>query len=140
MSGEQEIETRSADRNVLLFLRVIGGISLLALLAAVMPEKWIVQTAEELGFVPFPFSPLTFYLARNLSLLYGFVGGLLIVISLDLDRYRPLVWYTAIGTILFGLLQLVVNSLSGLPIWWTLGESLTTFLGGLLLYRIQRRE
>ena len=91
MPNEIEIENRTNDRYVLLFLRVIGGISLLAFAAAVMPETWIVETAEALGFDPFPFSPLTFYLARNLSLLYGFVGAFLLVVALDLDRYRPLV-------------------------------------------------
>ncbi len=116
------------DRYILLFLQVVGGISLLAFLAAVMPEHWMVETAEVLGIDPFPASPLTFYLARNLSLLYGFVGGLLLLISFDLDRYRPLVWYVAVGTILFGVLQLVVDSMSGLPAWWTLGESISTCL------------
>jgi len=139
MSNETESVSRVNDRYVLLFLRVVGGISLLAFLAAVMPEQWMVQAAESIGFDPFPDSPLTFYLARNLSLLYGFVGGFLIVISLDLDRYRPLVWYAAIGTMLFGLLQLLVDAMSGLPAWWSLGESSSTFFGGVLLYWIQRR-
>ncbi len=140
MPNEIEIENRTNDRYVLLFLRVIGGISLLAFAAAMMPQTWIVETAEALGFDPFPFSPLTFYLARNLSLLYGFVGALLLVVSLDLDRYRPLVRYLAIGTILFGLLQLVVDSMSGMPPSWTLGESLSTFVGGVLLYWLQQKR
>ena len=134
-------EKRSdADRYIVLFLRTIGAISLLAFLAAVMPERWMAEAAKVLGIDPFPFSPLTFYLARNLSLLYGFVGVLLLLISYDLDRYRPLVWYAAIGTILFGFLQLIVDSMSGLPAWWTLGESISTMFGGLLLYWLQRRR
>jgi hypothetical protein len=83
---------------------------------------------------------LTFYLARNLSLLYGFVGVLLILLSMDLDRYRPLVGYIAVGTIAFSLMQLVVDSMACLPAWWTLGESLSTLLGGLLLYALQHRR
>jgi hypothetical protein len=140
MPNEFEIENRTHDRYVLLFLRVIGGIALLAFAAAVMPETWIVETAEALGFDPFPFSPLTFYLARNLSLLYGFVGAFLLVVALDLDRYRPLVRYVAIGTILFGPLQLVVDSMSDMPSWWTLGESLSTLVGGVLLYWLQQKR
>jgi hypothetical protein len=140
MPNEFEIENRTHDRYVLLFLRVIGGIALLAFAAAVMPETWIVETAEALGFDPFPFSPLTFYLARNLSLLYGFVGVFLLVVALDLDRYRPLVRYVAIGTILFGPLQLVVDSMSDMPSWWTLGESLSTLVGGVLLYWLQQKR
>jgi hypothetical protein len=140
MPNEFEIENRTHDRYVLLFLRVIGGIALLAFAAAVMPETWIVATAEALGFDPFPFSPLTFYLARNLSLLYGFVGAFLLVVAFDLDRYRPLVRYVAIGTILFGPLQLMVDSMSDMPPWWTLGESLSTLVGGVLLYWLQQKR
>lgn len=125
---------------LLAFLRLIGGVSLLAFGASVMPEKWIVETAEALGFEPFPDSPLTFYLARNLSILYGFVGAALLIVSFDLERYFPLVRHAAIGTILFGMLQLIVDTQSGLPVWWTLGESLSTLAGGVLLYWIQLKS
>ncbi len=126
------------DRWLILFLRVIAGTTLLAFAAAVMPEKWIVETAEALGFDPFPHSPLTFYLARNLSLLYGFGGAGLWIITIDFDRYRPLVGYLAIGTIAFGVLQLVVDSQSALPYWWTLGEGLSTVLGGVAIGWLDR--
>jgi hypothetical protein len=132
--------TRSTWRFALIvFLRLIGGVSLLAFAAAIMPEKWIIETAEALGFDPFPYSPLTFYLARNLSLLYGFVGAALLVVASDLPRYFPLVRYAALGTILFGLLQLIVDVQAGLPGWWTFGESLSTLVGGVLMYWIQHR-
>jgi hypothetical protein len=124
---------------LIVFLRVVGGVSLLAFAAAVMPQAWIVRTAEALGFEPFPDSPLTFYLARNLSLLYGFVGAALLVLSFDLVRYRPLIHYAAIGTLLFGVLQLIVDSQAGMPPWWTWGESISTLVGGLLLFWIQLR-
>ena len=104
-SDEKSRSDESQPFLLLAFLRLIGGVSLLAFGASVMPEKWIVETAEALGFEPFPDSPLTFYLARNLSILYGFVGAALLVVSFDLERYFPLVRHAAIGTILFGLLQ-----------------------------------
>jgi hypothetical protein len=125
--------------HLLIFLRFVGSVSLLAFLAAIMPANWIVECAEELGFDPFPDSPLTFYLARNLSLLYGFVGALMLYLSSDIPRYRELIHLLSIGTILFGGLQLVVDWLSGLPVWWTLGESLWTVFGGVLFYWLQRR-
>lgn len=133
-----EATNSSRERWLLLFLRLIGATSLFAFLASVMPASWIISISEELGFDPFPDSPLTFYLARNLSLLYGFVGATLLVIASDLPRYRPLVRYAAIGTLLFSGFQLVVDSMSGLPWWWTLGESGSTLVGGLMLYWIQR--
>ena len=124
---------------LIVFLRLVGGISLLAFAAAVMPEKWMIEISEFLAFDPFPYSPLPFYLARNLSLLYGFVGATLLVIATDLPRYFPLVRYAAIGTILFSVLQGIVDSQAGLPLWWTLGESLSTLFGGVLLYWIQHK-
>lgn len=122
-----------------LFLRVVGGFALLAFAAAVMPSKWMIEVAEELGLQPFPDHPLTFYLARNLSLLYGFVGFALVIVASDLKRYRPLVRLMAMGTILFAGLQLVVDSLSGMPAWWTWGESGSTLCGGILLFWLDRK-
>lgn len=127
------------DRQLQWFLRFVGGVSLLAFAAAIMPEKWMIEMAEELGFDPFPNSPLTFYLARNLSLLYGFVGSLLLILSSDLPRYRELIGWAAIGTMLFGLLQLLVDAMSGLPGWWTVGEGVSTLAGGLLLRWLEQR-
>jgi len=127
-----------SDRSLKLFLRLIGGVALLAFLASIMPSSWIVEISQELGFEPFPDSPLTFYLARNLSLLYGFVGATLLVLATDLKRYRPLVHYAALGTILFAILQFIVDSMSGLPAWWTWGESLSTLVGGIFLFHLQR--
>ncbi len=126
------------ERRLILFLRGVGGVALLAFFAAVMPRNWIIETSEFLGFDPFPDSPLTFYLARNLSLLYGFVGAALVVIASDLGRYRPLAGYAAAGTLAFGFLQLIVDAQASLPVWWTLGESLTTIFGGTILWWLNR--
>ncbi|MCH5376950.1 MAG: hypothetical protein JJ992_23535 [Planctomycetes bacterium] len=136
-SEPNRLSSTAKPVGLLLFLRLVGGVSLLAFAAAVMPEQWIIETAQWLGFDPFPDSPLTFYLARNLSLLYGFVGATLFVVSTDLPRYFPLVRYAAIGTMLFGVLQLIVDLQAALPLWWTLGESFSTFFGGVLLYWIE---
>lgn len=130
----QPIQETPNDWYLAKLLQLVGAVTLLAFGAALMPSNWIVEIAEELGFEPFPDSPLTFYLARHLSLLYGLVGVFLIILSFDLPRYRPLVWYIAIGTMSFGVLQLLVDWMSELPWWWTIGESTSTFAGGVLIY------
>ena len=134
----RDAEPSIHERRLVLLLRGVGSITLLAFAAAVMPEKWMVEAAEALGFETFPYSPLTFYLARKLSLLYGFVGVALLFVTIDLDRYRPLFRYLAWGTMAIGVLQLVVDAQSSLPSWWTLGESTSTFLGGLLIVWMNR--
>lgn len=124
---------------LLMYLRLIGGAALLAFGAALMPRDWIVDVSGWLGIQPFPDSPLTFYLARNLSLLYGYVGVFMLVIAANLPRYRPLVWWAAVGTMSFGVLQLIVDSMAGLPSWWIFGESGWTFGGGVLLAWLNAR-
>ena len=126
-------------RHLRLFLQMVGYVTLLAFLAAVMPEQWIIEASKFLGFDPFPYSPLTFYLARHLSLLYGFVGIGLLIIAADLDQYGRLVRPLALGTIAFGILQLVIDLQSALPHWWTLGESCSTAMGGLIIAWLDRR-
>ena len=128
-----------ARRQLLYFLRFIALVSFLAFAAAVMPGVWIVQASEFLGFEPFPESPLTYYLARHLSLLYGFVGVLLWIAASDLDRYRPLVRKLGVLTVVFGVLQGLVDAMAGLPAWWTTGESMSTLVGGMLLMWMERR-
>jgi len=121
------------------FLRLIGAAALFAFGAAVMPERWMVEIASELGIEPFPKAPLTFYLARHLSLLYGFVGAALLLIASDLPRYRPLVRWAARGTVLLGVLQAVCDSMAGMPNLWTWAESISTLLGGCLLWILDRQ-
>lgn len=121
------------------FLLVIGCITLLAFAAAIMPGKWMVETTDFLGVGPFHESPITFYLARNLSLLYGFVGVLMLYLCRDIYRYRHLIRMLAGCTVGFGLFQLIVDTQAGLPVWWALSESFSTILGGSFFYFLQSR-
>lgn len=129
---------RLSPRWLTLILKVIGGVTMLAFAAAVMPQAWIVSIGERLGFAPFPDAPLTHYLARNLSLMYGFVGGLIWWIASDLARYRSLVSPLAVAVVLFGLSQAVVDTQAGMPIWWIAYESVSTILGGVMLLLLDR--
>ena len=131
---------RPTDRYTVLFLRAVGGFTLLAFFAAVMPERWMIDIAAYLGFEPFPYSPLTFYLARNLSLFYGFVGALLITLSFDIERYRKLIRLIGVAIVTFGVLQWVVDTMAGMPTWWILNEAPFTIAGGLILLWLNRRR
>ena len=120
------------------FFDVVGGVSLLAFGAAFMPAKWFGEISEELGLAGFPEDPLAYYLARNLSLLYGFVALVLITVARDLERSEALVTKIAWGTLLFGALPLVVDNQARMPLWWSLGEGLSTVFGGLFLLWLNR--
>lgn len=121
-----------------LVLKTVGVVTTTAFGAAVMPQAWIVSIATALGFEPFPDSPLTFYLARNLSLMYGFIGLLVLAIAIDLERYRSVVKPLAMAIILFGVCQAIVDVQAGMPTWWTGLESLSTILGGAMIAWLDR--
>ena len=132
-------ELSKRERQLVLFLRFVACWTMLAFAASVMPDSWIVGMAEYLSFTPFPHSPLTFYLARHLSLLYGFGGIGLFVICNDYPRYQPLFPLLGLGTIAFGISQLVIDLIASMPWWWTLSESLSTIAGGALIWWMARR-
>ena len=114
-------------------LRAVGLISLTAFGAAVMPAGWMIQIAGAMG-LEMPAMSLPVYLARHLSLLYGCVAIGLLLVAADLPRYRPLLRWLAGGTVAFGFAQAVIDWQSAMPPWWTAGESLSTVLGGVLIW------
>lgn len=136
----EDSEPRDASLNLLrLYLFGVGGVTLLAFVAAVMPSQWMVEIGEALGFEPFPESPLLYYLARNLSLVYGLLGIAALSLGSDLVRYRPLVRVMAFSVIAFGVMQLVVDMMAEMPLWWTLLESIFAVLGGAILWWLDVR-
>jgi hypothetical protein len=124
---------RLSPRWLTLFLKVVGAVTMTAFAAAVMPQAWIVNLATWLGFDPFPSAPLTFYLARNLSLMYGFIGMLVLWIAIHIDQYRSLVRPFGYATVLFGISQAIVDAQAAMPVWWTALESLSTIFGGIVI-------
>lgn len=109
---------------------IVGAFTLTAFLFAFMPDGWLQAISGWLGYDGFPDSPLAFYLARNLSLMYGFVGVLFVVMSRDMARYLPLAVVLGWCAIALGITQAVADTMAGLPWWWTVGESVSTIVGG----------
>lgn len=132
------MKTKYSERLLVTFLRTVGAFTLLAFAAAVMPAAWIIEITDWMKLQPFPDTPLAFYLARHLSLLYGFVGIGLLVISYRLPKYRDLVPLLGYGTIAFGVSQLVIDYQAEMPIWWTVGESVSTVIGGTMILWLDR--
>lgn len=120
------------------YLRLIGISAQLAFLAAIMPGSWVIEITEKLNLEPFPETPVAFYLARHLSLMYGFLGIALIGLSYHIDRYRELVYPLAAGTILFGAMQGWIDFQSGMPMGWTVSESASSMTGGVIMLWLHR--
>lgn len=73
-------------------LRLIGASLLLALPAVVLPPSTmdaIHRDALQLG--PLPDAVIVQYLSRTASLLYAMHGALMVYVSFDVPRYRPLI-------------------------------------------------
>lgn len=110
------------ERVLILFLRISAGILLCAFPMMLLPVEWMAVTHRWLGLGEFPASPLVDYLTRSISFLYGFHGGLLLVVANDVRRYRGVLVYIVVTGIAFGACIIAIDRHAGLPSYWTHGE------------------
>lgn len=120
-------------------LRLSGTVLLLAFLAALMPASTMRAVHEQwLGLGTFPASPLVDYLTRSISLLYGFHGALVWLVSTDVRRLRPVVVYLGWMNVAFGAGMLAIDLAAGLPWWWTWAEGPPILAIGVVLLVLVR--
>ena len=120
------------ERGLVIVLRIWGSISLLAIYAVVQPHAWMAATHAWLGLGEFPEQPIAAYLARSLSAFYAMVGGLVLVFSTDVRRYRAAIVYLAAAVTVLGVALFFVDQRAGLPPSWTWGEGPSVVAIGLL--------
>ena len=111
-------------------LRWIGTVSLLALVAVVMPYAWMDATHHWLGLGRLADQPVVGYLARSLSAFYALLGGLMWVISFDLQRHRPTLCYLGSAIMVFGAMLIGIDWVEGLPLFWRVWEGPWVMLMG----------
>ncbi|UCC97324.1 MAG: hypothetical protein JSW66_15935 [Phycisphaerales bacterium] len=121
------------DRFLRLLLRIIGAAALSGFVAVVMPRSWMNATHQWLGMGPLPTEPIVGYLARSTSAFYALFGGLLLVVSCDLQRYRPVLCYLGAVVIVLGVALFAVDLLEGMPLYWSLMEGPTNTIFGVLI-------
>lgn len=124
---------RDPAKALMLLLRVGGCVMLLAALAIIMPTSWMVLVHRWLGLGAFPHSALVEYLTRSISALYAFHGGLLLMVSLDIPRFAPVVRYLGVATLATGFILLVIDIYADLPWIWILIEGPMVMLVGILI-------
>lgn len=112
----------NAERILKTVLRVYGAIAGLAIFAVFMPRACMAATHEAIGLGQFPDGAIVEYMARSLSALYAFHGGLLWLVARDARRYAAVIAYVAIVGIAFSLFVLALDVSLRLPVWWILGE------------------
>lgn len=129
----------TAERGLRLWLRVVAVILLPALACAVMPEAWMARTHADLGLGSWPGEPLTVYLARSVSLLYGFFGLTALFVSFDVRRYRPLVEFLSLVGIAFGPCVLAIATTAGMPAAWAWSEGPVVAAMCAIMWTLARR-
>src|SRR5215831_2229080 len=107
-----------SDRVLVILLRFVGVGSLFALVAVFMPVSWMAATHCWLGLGEMPTGPVVEYLARSLSAFYALMGALCLVLTTDLERYRPLVRFLGAVFALMSVVLLGVDLAAGMPWWW----------------------
>ena len=117
-----------------LFLRIVGVCGVLAIPAVVAPHSWLAAAHAWLGLGEFPTEPIVGYLARSTSAFYAVVGGLCLMLSTDIHRYRPVLCYLGAAILGVAVTLFWVGLLGGMPPWWAIGEGIgNAALGGIIL-------
>ena len=107
---------------LVLVLRATAVLLILAFVGAALPESWMKAVYESGDLGPWPGGALLMYLARALSMLYGFIGLLTLYLSFDVRRYLPLIRFMAIISFPFAPVMFVVIWAAGLPTVWAVSE------------------
>src|SRR5205085_9901750 len=114
------------------WLRLSAGVLLLALVAVVLPQSWMAQTNDWLGFSALPDTPLVNYLTRSLSAVYALLGVLTLALSLDVRRYRPLIAWVSLAYLFFGPFLVALDLLIDMPLYWVLIEGPVVMTTGII--------
>lgn len=116
-------------------LRLAGAVEILAFFSVVMPRSWMEASHAWLGLGEMPGGPVIMFMIRQASYAYGMHGVSLWVLAADVKRFRPLVILNGVSFLLAAPVFFVIDYTSGMPLWWTLEDSLGCgFLGGALLW------
>ena len=133
------MERVGLHEKILIWILRIGGVmTMLAFPTALLPASTMAEVHAWLGLGSFPDQPITDYMARSLSLMYGFHGVLLLVISTDVRRYRKLLGWVAALSVGLGLALLAVDLHAGMPASWTWSEGPPVFLTGFVMLYLRR--
>lgn len=119
-------------------LRLAGACEVLAFFAVVMPRSWMEASHEWLGMGRMPEGAVLMFMIRQASYVYGMHGVSLFVLASDVVRFRPLVRLNGFSFLLAGPVFFLIDYREGMPLWWTLGDSLGCGLFGAALLWLTR--
>ncbi|HKE84184.1 MAG TPA: hypothetical protein VKB50_10530 [Vicinamibacterales bacterium] len=133
------MKQQTARRLLTWLLYVLGGMMCVAFLFVVLPTSAMASIAGWLGVGPLHRSPLTEYLTRSLSTMYGVLGVLHLYLARDVVRYLDVIIVIGWLTALAGAIVTVVDFAAGMPLLWSWSEGPPTVLAGLAYVWLARR-
>lgn len=87
-----------------------------------------------LGMGTMPRGPIIMFMIRQASYTYGMHGVSLWVLASDVTRFRTLVLLNSIAFLLAAPVFFLIDFISGMPWFWTIGDTLGAgFFGAALL-------
>lgn len=128
----------TADTLLKWLLRAVGGVELLAVPFVVLPLSTLGAIHDRLGLGPLPPGPVVEYMARSLSALYAVHGAVVLFLSFDVDRYRPLITLLGGLHLALGVTVLGVDLAAGVPLYWAAAEGPGIAVGGILVLVLVR--
>jgi hypothetical protein len=138
-AGGKVVRPSGAERVLVAVLRAFGALDLLALGAVLLPRPWMAAAHVWLGLGTLPDAPLVGYLARSAAALYALHGALVVFLSFDVRRYRPVITFLAAAALVHGAIMAGIDFAEGMPRPWALAEGPCFAATGAVVLLLQRR-
>lgn len=129
----------TAEKFLKWLLLLLGATACLAFIAVFMPTASMEAVNDAIGLGPFPHAPLTEYLTRSLSTLYGFFGVLILYLGLNVRRYLELIALIGWIAMALGMLLTGIDFQAGMPASWVWTEGPPTVLIGAAILWLSRQ-
>jgi hypothetical protein len=113
-----------------LILRMMALMSLPVMVAVIAPHLTVEKLSWLVGFGQPPQTPLLPYLAAGGSFVYLILSAILWILSSDVARYRPLIFFTAYVCLLGIPVYWWIDTHTGMPLWWLLMDQVICFIAG----------
>ena len=131
--------TNDAERWLTWLLRLGGVLTGSAFFTMFLPVEWMAAIHRDLGLGELPRAPITDYLTRSLSAMYAMHGAILLALSMDVRRYRPVVEVLGWATAVLGVALTAIDLHASMPLWWTLSEGPWVVVIGAVVVWLARR-
>jgi hypothetical protein len=111
-----------------ILLRILGGMCVLAVIPLIMPRSWLDAGHQFLGLGEFPKEPIAEYLARSVSGLCAFYGGLLLLLARDVRRFVSIIRYQAVAIMALSVFGIFAGMRAGVPALFVIADALGCWL------------